>query len=75
MRDAGLVSRLRDGGADVRDHGDRAIWRWRPDRARPRAQNLPAIVEIVRDTARRVGEAIAAGQQTMAAVAGALTGP
>ena len=32
------MSRLRDGGADVRDHGDRAVWRWRPDRARPRAQ-------------------------------------
>ena len=49
----------------MRDHGDRAVWRWRPDRARPRAQNLPAIVEIVRDTARRVGEAIDAGERTI----------
>ena len=49
----------------MRDHGDRALWRWRPDRARPRAQNLPAIVEIVRDTARRAGEAIAAGERTI----------
>lgn len=65
LREAGLLDALRGGGADVRDHGDRAVWRWRPDRANPRAQNLGAVVEIVRDTARRVGEAVAAGETTL----------
>ncbi len=65
LRDAGLLDRLRERGAEVRDHGDRAVWRWRPDRGRPRAQNLEAIVEIVRDTARRVGEAATGGETTL----------
>jgi arginase len=43
---------------EVRDLGDRPIWRWRPDRGRPRAQK-GAIVEITRDTARRVAAALA----------------
>ncbi len=65
LRDAGLLKLLRERGADVRDHGDRAVWRWRPDRAHPRAQNLAAIVEIVEDTARRVGDSAAAGETTL----------
>jgi arginase len=65
LREAGIVARLRDAGADVRDHGDRERWRWRPDRARPRAQNLDQVVEIVSDTARRVGASIDAGETTL----------
>jgi arginase len=65
LRRAGLVELLRAAGVDVRDHGDREIWRWRPDRAHPRAQNAAAVVEIVRDTARRVGDSIAAGETTL----------
>jgi arginase len=65
LRDAGLVDALRGHGADVRDHGDRSVWRWRPDRERPRAQNLGAVVDIVSDTARRVEEAAGAGEATL----------
>jgi arginase len=65
LRRAGLVEVLRAGGVDVRDHGDREVWRWRPDRDNRRAQNAGTVVEIVRDTARRVGDAIAAGETTL----------
>jgi arginase len=65
LRDAGLVALLRDGGIDVSDYGDREVWRWRPDRERPQAQNLPWVVEIVDDTAARVVESILAGEITV----------
>jgi arginase len=65
LRQAGLLDVLRQLGADVRDHGDREVWRWRPDRAHPGAQNVASIVEIVRDTARRVGTSIEAGETTL----------
>ena len=65
LRDAGLLELLRDAGIDVRDRGDRQVWRWRPDRENPRAQNLGAVVEIVRDTARRVAAAVAEGEATL----------
>ena len=32
LRAAGLIEELLRGGAEVRDHGDRQLWRWRPDR-------------------------------------------
>jgi arginase len=54
LRAAGLLERVRDAGVAVTDHGDREPWRWRPDRGRRDAQNLPMVVEVVRDTARRV---------------------
>ena len=65
LRQAGLLDVLREAGADVRDHGDREVWRWRPDREHPRAQNVAAVVEIVRDTARRAGKSIEAGETTL----------
>ena len=65
LRDTGLLELLRDAGVDVRDRGDRQVWRWRPDRENPRAQNLGAVVEIVRDTARRVAAAVAEGEATL----------
>lgn len=65
LRRAGLLGLLREGAAEVRDHGDREVWRWRPDRENRRAQNLEQVVEIVRDTARRVAEAIGAGEATL----------
>ena len=65
LRRAGLVGRLRDGGAEVSDYGDREVWRWRPDRERPYAQNLPWVVEIVNDTAARVVESILAQEITL----------
>ncbi|HZO05398.1 MAG TPA: arginase family protein [Solirubrobacterales bacterium] len=65
LRAAGLTERLHRAGAALVDHGDRAVWRWRPDRDEPRAQNLGAVVEIVRDTADRVAAARAAGELTL----------
>jgi len=64
LRAAGLIDALERAGLDVRDHGDRPMWRWRPDRERRTAQNAPQVVEIVRDTARRVGHAIEGGEIT-----------
>jgi arginase len=65
LRQAGLIDLLRDNGVDVRDRGDREPWRWRPDRERPRAQNLELVVEIVSDTARRVAESARANEATL----------
>jgi arginase len=65
LREADLVGLLRDGGAEVSDYGDREIWRWRPDRERPHAQNLERVVEFVDDTAARVVEAILAEEITL----------
>ena len=65
LRRAGLLDLLRRSGVDVRDHGDREVWRWRPDREHRSAQNLGTVVEIVRDTARRVGDAMRAGETTL----------
>jgi arginase len=65
LREAGLVALLRDAGIEVSDYGDREVWRWRPDRERPHAQNLPWVVEIVDDTAARVGESILARETSL----------
>jgi arginase len=65
LREAGLLDRLRWSGVEVRDHGDREVWRWRPDRENRRAQNLGTVVEIVRDTARRVSDSIGEGERTL----------
>jgi arginase len=65
LRDAGLTEALRETGLDVHDHGDRDVWRWRPDRENRRAQNLETVVEIVGDTARRVAEAAATDEVTL----------
>jgi arginase len=65
LREAGLVERLGERGLEVRDHGDREPWRWRPDRANTRAQNLDKVVEVVGDTARRVAESAGSGELTL----------
>ena len=57
LREGGLLTSLRELGVEVHDHGDRPSWRWRPDRGNPRAQNVKAVVEIVRDTAERATRA------------------
>lgn len=43
LRELDLVDRLRARGCEVLDRGDVAGFRWRPDRARPFAQNLEAV--------------------------------
>jgi arginase len=65
LRAAGLVESLRRAGAVVDDHGDREVWRWRPDREDREAQNLGAVVEIVAETASRVAEAAVPGAVTL----------
>jgi arginase len=65
LRRAGLLAALEDAGLTVRDHGDAAPWRWRPDRDRPRAQNLARVVEIVGETRRRVAAAAGEGELTL----------
>jgi arginase len=65
LRDAGLLDLLRGVGVEVRDHGDRDPWRWRPDRATPRAQNAAKVAEIVRETAARVADSRSAGEVTL----------
>jgi arginase len=61
LRKAGLPTALAERGVDVRDLGDSEVWRWRPDRERPRAQNLAAVAEIARQTAARVEAAAGDG--------------
>jgi arginase len=58
LRAAGLVESLAGVGFEVSDLGDSPVVPWRPDRARPRAQNLEAVVDVVRRTATRVGHAL-----------------
>jgi arginase len=65
LREAGLVEALSLAGVEVDDHGDREVWRWRPDRTERRAQNLGTVVGIVRETAARVGAAAANGELTL----------
>jgi arginase len=65
LRESGLLDLLTSSGVEVRDHGDREIWRWRPDRGHPQAQNVGAVVEIVTDTARRVSDSVGAGETTL----------
>jgi arginase len=65
LRKSGLLELLESAGIEVRDHGDREIWRWRPDRGHPEAQNAGAVVEIATDTARRVGDSARAGETTL----------
>jgi arginase len=65
LREAGLVELLRRPGVELRDHGDRELFRWRPDRENRRAQNLGKVVEVVQDTARRVRDAVAEDEVTL----------
>jgi arginase len=58
IRDAGLIDALEKAGQPVTDLGDSSTIPWRPDRARPDAQNLDAVVDAVRTTATRVASAL-----------------
>jgi arginase len=62
LREAGLIDGLRSVGADVEDLGDSPLVRWRPDRARPRAQNLSSVVQQVRIASERVRGVLDAGR-------------
>jgi len=62
LRAAGLLAALEAAGLGVVDHGDSAVWRWRPDREQRYAQNLAAVVACAAGTAGRVRSALAAGE-------------
>jgi arginase len=57
LREAGLIEALAAQGREVTDRGDSEVWRWRPDRDHPRAQNVDAVAAIARETAERVAAA------------------
>jgi arginase len=69
IRAAGLIKQLDRVGFEVDDLGDSPVVPWRPDRANPRAQNLQAVVDVVRTTRNRVTDALA-GQDRIALVLG-----
>ena len=62
LREAGLLAGLEAAGIAVVDHGDAPVWRWRPDREQPYAQNPAAVVACAAETAERVRIALAAGE-------------
>lgn len=61
LRAVGLIDGLRRAGVDVRDEGDSTKWPWRPDRVRPRAQNLDAVIDQITVTRNRVARVAEAG--------------
>jgi arginase len=72
LRAAGLIESL-GVSFDVSDLGDSPVVPWRPDRARPRAQNLEAVVEVVRTTATRVADALLEDERTVLVLGGDCT--
>jgi arginase len=73
LRGAGLIEALGGVGFEVSDLGDSPVVPWRPDRARPRAQNLEAVLDVVRTTATRVGDALREGDGLVLVVGGDCT--
>jgi arginase len=73
LRAAGLIESLGNVGFDVSDLGDLPVVPWRPDRARPRAQNLEAVVDAVRGTATRVAHALTELDRTVLVLGGDCT--
>jgi arginase len=73
LRAAGLIEALDGAGFDVSDLGDSPVVPWRPDRARPRAQNLEAVLDVVRTTATRVADALRDGDRTVLVLGGDCT--
>jgi arginase len=73
IRAAGLIGQLGRVGFEVSDLGDSPVVPWRPDRASPRAQNLDAVADVVRTTARRVADALAERDRTALVLGGDCT--
>jgi arginase len=62
LRRAALPERLAAAGARVADYGDLPVARWRPDPRQRRPHNLQAVLDVLRETSRRVGEILADGR-------------
>jgi arginase len=60
LRAAGLLERLAARGITVDDEGDVSGFRWRADKASPRAMNVNAALTVAKATAQRVASALAA---------------
>jgi arginase len=65
LREAGLARSLRERGLEVRDRGDVAGFRWRPDRENPRAMNAAAVARVARDTAAHVERTLLEGDMVL----------
>jgi arginase len=61
LRAAGLLASLAERGIAVVDRGDVPGFRWRVDRANPRAMNVEVVAGVARDVADQVAEGIAEG--------------
>jgi arginase len=73
LRAAGLTELLARAGFEVNDFGDSQVVPWHPDRARPQAQNLEAVVDVVRTTATRVADALQGRERTVLVLGGDCT--
>jgi arginase len=73
LRAAGLTELLASAGFEVNDFGDSQVVPWHPDRARPQAQNLEAVVDVVRTTATRVADALQERERTVLVLGGDCT--
>jgi arginase len=65
FRRHGLAKALTSRGRAIRDHGDVASFRWRPDPSRPQAMNLEAVRHACDLVASRVATAIAAQEDVL----------
>lgn len=61
LRGAGLLEHLHTRGISIEDRGDVPGFRWRADRAHPRAMHAEAVAAVARATADRVQAALADG--------------
>jgi arginase len=61
LRAAGLLAYLAERGIAVVDRGDVPGFRWRVDRANPRAMNVEVVAGVARDVADQVAEGLEEG--------------
>lgn len=59
LRSAGLLDQLRSAGIQVEDRGDVLGFRWRVDRAQPRAMNSATVAQVAAATADVVADVLA----------------
>ena len=59
LRAAGLLDLLSERGIPVDDHGDVPGFRWRADKANPRAMNLGTVASVAKASADRIAAALA----------------